>query len=103
MANIDTSPYTFEHKTINAQEMIPKKIVKPTYIRSNITSSPLIYTVILSEAKDLKTSKDSSEQLRVSHPTPSLAKQETGNLTTMRTFAQNDGDDYKFTLNADFS
>jgi len=34
--------YTFEHKTMNAQVMSPKKIVKPIYIRSNIKISFLI-------------------------------------------------------------
>jgi hypothetical protein len=39
MANMAAS-YTFEHKTIKAQDAIPKKTVRPIKIRSVIKSLP---------------------------------------------------------------
>jgi hypothetical protein len=36
MANIDTPPYTLEHKIIKAKETMPKKIVRPIKIISII-------------------------------------------------------------------
>jgi len=55
-----------------------------------MTFNEMLNVILRKMSKDLKMSEDSSKQLRVSHPTPSLAKQETGNLTTMRAFAKND-------------
>jgi len=42
MTNINAPPYTFEHKIIKAQEMRPKKIVKPIKIMSIIVISPCL-------------------------------------------------------------